>query len=130
MSSWASRWRGVLLFRFAWRAVGGRRLPAADRGILHALAKATHYGLYILLLTVVTLGLVNALVRGYSIYGLFHLPQLGDRGWRHAVTDWHGLAANVLLGLAGFHAAAALVHHYAWHDGLLRRMLPRSGDAA
>lgn len=76
-----------------------------------------------------TLGLVNAFVRGYGIYGLFHLPQIGDRAWRHAVTDWHGLAANVLLGLAGFHAAAALVHHYAWRDGLLRRMLPKREGA-
>ena len=120
---------GALAWRLAWRATEGRGLPAADRGALHALAKATHYGLYLLLLTVVVLGLANAFVRGYSIYDLFHLPQIGDRAWRHPITDWHGLAANVLLGLAGFHAAAALLHHYVWHDGLLRRMLPRGEGA-
>lgn len=121
---------GVLAWRVAWRASGGRGLPAADQGALHGLAKSTHYGLYLLLLTVVTLGIVNAFVRGYSIYGLFHLPQVGDRAWRHAITDWHGLAANILLGLAGFHAAAALVHQYVWHDRLLDRMLPASVGAA
>jgi len=40
-----------------------------------------------------------------------------------------GLAANVLLGLALFHAAAALVHHYFWQDGVLGRMLPADGVA-
>ena len=115
---------GVLVWRIGWRSSGGRALPAADRGALHVLAKATHYALYLLLATVVTLGIVNAFVRGYSIYDLFHLPQVGDRRWRHAITEWHGLAANVVLGLAAFHAVAALVHHYIWRDGLLSRMVP------
>ena len=50
---------GVLIGRLAWRTTAGRALPAADRGALHALAKATHVGLYALLLTVVTLGLCD-----------------------------------------------------------------------
>ena len=119
---------GVLVWRVAWRLKGGRALPAADDGALHVLAKATHYGLYLLLGTVVALGVLNAFVRGYPIYGFFHLPQVGDRAWRHAITDWHGLAANVALALAGFHAAAALVHHYVLRDGLVSRMAPGLGS--
>ena len=115
---------GVVLWRVAWRASGGRGLPAADSGALHVLAKSTHYGLYLLLGVVVALGVINAFVRGYSIYGLFHLPQVGDRAWRRPITHWHGLAANITLGLAGFHAAAALVHHYVLRDGLIDRMTP------
>ena len=115
---------GVLVWRIAWRSGSGRSLPAADGGVLHVLAKATHYGLYLLLVTVVTLGVVNAFVRGYSIYELFHLPQVGNRAWRRQITDWHGLAANVVLALAGFHAVAALTHHFLWHDGVLGRMFP------
>ena len=114
----------VIAMRVFWRAGPGRGLPAADHGLLHALAKATHYLLYLLLVTVVGLGIVNAFVRGYSIYGLFHLPQIGDRELRRPITDWHGLAANAVLFLALFHAAAALVHHYVWKDGLLGRMVP------
>lgn len=122
----------VLVWRVAWRASGGRRLPAADRGALQVFAKATHYLLYLLLLVVVGLGIVNAFVRGYTLYGLVSLPQIGDREWRRQITDWHGLASNVLLGLALFHAAAGLVHHYFWRDGLLRRMVPAAdaGPAA
>lgn len=114
----------ILVWRILWRTGPGRTLPSADEGLLHVLAKATHLGLYLLLATVVALGIVNAFVRGYSIYGLFHLPELGARAWRRPVTQWHGLAANITLALAGFHAAAALVHHYVLRDRLVARMLP------
>ena len=114
----------ILVWRLAWRNTAGRRLPAADTGALHVFAKTTHVLLYGILLTVVGLGIVNAFVRGYNLFDFVSLPQIGDRASRKAITQWHGLAANVLLGLALFHAAAALVHHYLWHDGTLRRMLP------
>ena len=71
----------------------------------------------------VVLGIVNAFVRSHAIFGL-HLPQVGDYALRGRITDWHGLVANVLLGLALFHASAALVHQYVWRDGLLDRMRP------
>ena len=73
---------------------------------------------------VVALGVANAAVRGFSVFGLFSLPQWGDPEWRRPLTQWHGIAANLLLGLAAFHAAAALVHHFAWRDGLISRMAP------
>ena len=114
----------IVVWRVIWRSGRGRGLPAADRGALHALAKGTHYLLYLLLITVVGLGIVNAFVRGYSIFGLFNLPQIGNRELRRPITDWHGLAANAVLFLAFFHAAAALVHQYVWRDGLLGRMAP------
>ena len=77
---------------------------------------------------VIGLGIVNAVVRGFSIFGLVSLPQFGDPEWRRPLTEVHGLAANLLLGLAVFHAAAALVHKYVWRDGLLGRMI-RSAHA-
>lgn len=116
----------ILAWRVVWRSSRGRALPATAGGLLRIAAKATHYGLYLLLATVVVLGIVNAFVRGYSIYGLLHLPQIGDRDWRRPITHWHGLAANITLALAGFHAAAALVHHYALRDGLIGRMWPET----
>ncbi|MCW6513131.1 cytochrome b [Lichenifustis flavocetrariae] len=116
----------ILAWRIGWRASGGRRLPPADSGPLQTFAKLTHYLLYALLIVVVVLGIVNAFVRGYNLFDLVDLPQVGDRSWRRPITHWHGLAANILLGLGLFHAAAALVHHYLWHDGVLKRMLPRA----
>ncbi len=102
----------------------GRRLPVADPGPLHGLAKATHAALYLLLLVIAGLGIANALVRGVNLGGPLALPRLGDPEWRRPLTHWHGLAANLLMAVALFHALAALVHHYLWHDGILRRILP------
>jgi len=114
----------IILYRVGWRATAGRRLPGVDPVSLHILAKATHYGLYLLLVIVLVLGVANAFVRGYHIYDLFQLPQLGDKNLRRPITLWHGRAANVVLILAGLHALAALGHHYVLRDGLLRRMMP------
>jgi cytochrome b561 len=115
---------GLILAFLVWRRAGGRKLPVDDPGPLHRLAKATHAALYVLLIVIVGLGIANAFVRGVSL-GPISLPQLCDPAWRRPLTHWHGLAANVLMALALFHAVAALVHHYLWHDGVLRRMLPR-----
>jgi cytochrome b561 len=115
----------VLCTRIWWRTMHGRRLPPADKGLLQRLAKSVQYLLYGLLITVVTLGIVNALVRGYSLFGLVSLPQIGGRALRKPITQWHGLVANILLFIAFGHAGAALMHHYLWRDGVLKRMLPR-----
>lgn len=45
-----------------------------------------------------------------------------------SMVDWgdvHGFLGDTILWLAGGHAAAALYHHYALHDGVLASMLPR-----
>lgn len=117
----------VLIWRVAHRLGDGRKLPPADRPLLHAVAKTTHYGLYALLATQVTLGVLFVWLRGDNIWNLFSLPALplGDKAFRENVGDLHGLIANVILILAGVHAAASLVHHYVWRDNVLRRMLPQ-----
>lgn len=113
----------VIAARIVWRSTSGRGMPAADQGVLHLLAKATHYLLYALLVVTITLGIANAFIRGYDLYHLVALPQLGEKDWKKTVTEWHGLSADAVLILALFHAAAALVHHYVWRDGTLSRML-------
>jgi len=120
----------VLVWRLIWRRSGGRRLPPANAGILHLLAEGTHHLLYLLLLVAVVLGIVNAFVRGYNLFDIVSLPQLGDRALRRPITQWHGLAANIVLGLALLHAAAGLAHHFIVGDGVLRRMAPRRASAS
>ncbi len=116
----------LLIARLSWRATGGRRLPAADAGPTHVLAKATHWGLYALLLAMVTVGLFLVWVRGDSIYNLFSIPAFdpSNKALREQVGDLHATIGWVIIGLAGLHAAAALVHRFLWHDGVLSRMLP------
>jgi cytochrome b561 len=114
----------VLVTRVVWRTRFGAVLPPADRGLLHWIARATHYALYALLFTVVATGLANASYRGYSLFELWHVPQFGtgDRATRRSINGWHELAANTILVLALVHAAAALVHRYVWRDQVMRRM--------
>lgn len=117
----------VLAYRLWWRASGGLRLPPAGAGGLDAAASLAHKLLYVLLIATVLLGLANTWVRGDTLFSLFKIPAFdpGNAGLRETVEDWHGLSANILLGVAGLHAAAALLHHFVFKDDVLRRMLPR-----
>jgi cytochrome b561 len=116
----------VLVIRLAWRATRGGMQPPLDRGLLLAIARATHWLLYALMLLAVGLGLTNVWVQGDSIFNLVRVPRLvpGDRALVHQVGDWHALAANAVLIVVGLHSAAALFHHFILRDATLRRMLP------
>lgn len=116
----------VLVTRIAWRVHFGRVLPPADTGFLHAIATATHYALYLLLAVAVALGITDALYRGFSVFGLWSLPQIGtgDVATRRSINEWHELAANLTVLVALLHGAAALVHQYVWRDHLIERMVP------
>ncbi len=116
----------VLAARLLWRATQGRKLPPANQGFLQFVAKGTHWLLYALLVAIVPVGIFLVWAQGDSYFGLFSIPAFdpGNRVLRHNVAEVHGLLANAILIIAGLHTAAALFHHYVWHDGVLRRMMP------
>jgi cytochrome b561 len=116
----------VLLARVIWRGGSGRRLPRATPGLAGHAAKVVHYGLYILLAGTVTLGIANVWVRGDTIVGLFTVPKFapGDKELKETVENLHAWLANTILIVAGLHAVAALVNHFALRNNVLRRMLP------
>ena len=117
----------ILCYRLWWRAGAGRRLPAAGSGLAQQLSTVVHYLLYIALVAVVVLGLANTWVRGDNIFNLFAIPAFdpGNKALRQQIGELHSLGANVLLIVAGFHASAALIHHFFLKDAVLRRMLSR-----
>ena len=119
----------VLCIRIQWRALHGTRLPLAHQGLMGRLAKLTHYALYGLLVATVLLGLANVWVRGDSFFGLFSVPKFDpdNKELKSLVEDLHATAANTLVIVAGLHALAALLYHFALRDGVLRRMLPGRG---
>jgi len=116
----------VLLYRIAWRRLEGARLPRLGHPVLARAAAAVHVALYVLLVIEIALGVTNEWVRGDSIFNLFTIPSFapGDRALRRQINGYHELVANTILVVAGLHAAAGLVHHYVWNDGVLRRMWP------
>ena len=116
----------LLLGRILWRLTAGRRLPLADKGALNLVAKGTHWGLYLLLLAMVTLGVFLTWTRGDSIFNLFSIPayDADDKTLAHQTQYLHATVGYLILALAGLHATGALVHRYVWHDRVLSRMLP------
>jgi cytochrome b561 len=116
----------VILARLTWRLARRVDLPPIHGGLLLVIARITHWALYALLVITVVLGVNYTWARGDSIFNVVTIPQMvpGDRALAHQIGDWHALAANALLIVAGVHAAAALFHHYILRDETLRRMLP------
>jgi cytochrome b561 len=117
---------GVFTARVLWRLCRGRSLPGVGNELMEWIARLTHWALYLLILAALVLGLANVWVRGDTIFNLFTVPAFdpANKALRTLIGDWHALAANAILILAGVHAAAALFHHIVLRDGVLRRMLP------
>lgn len=127
---------GVLVFvltllRLVWVALR----PAAPRfemaRWMHVLSRAAHGVLWLLLLALPTTALLALGSEGHPLTLLGGLridkmPAIADSavaGW----ADWgevHGFLGDLMIWLAGAHAAAAIVHHLVLKDGVLRAMLP------
>lgn len=107
----------IIATRIVWRAGYGRALPPADSGALHVLAKGTHYLLYALLVATVCFGVANAFGHGVEMFGLWKFPKIADKATADFIAETHEVLANSVVIVALFHAGAALVHHYLWHDG-------------
>ncbi|HEU4844346.1 MAG TPA: cytochrome b/b6 domain-containing protein [Burkholderiaceae bacterium] len=119
----------VLLVRIWWRTTAGERLPAVGSRALQVFAKAMHLALYGCILAAAVLGVANVWVRGDNLFNLYKVAAFdpGNKALRATVEDYHAYAANLLLALAGLHAAAGLVHQYIFKDGVLGRMIPALG---
>ena len=92
-------------------------------------SRLMHYVLYGLLVVVPAFGIALQFAQGHSLplFGLGEIPSpwLADKAFAHSVKEVHEISANILVILAVFHMAAALVHHVVFGDNTLRRMLPR-----
>jgi cytochrome b561 len=118
----------LVAVRIVWRFThpAPPELPGIPRPLV-ALARLTHWLLYLLLIALPLMGWANASSRGWPSFmgDLAPLPSLSPEGspFGHSLGDWHKVFAWVLLVLAGLHAAAALFHHFVLRDATLRRML-------
>lgn len=91
-------------------------------------ARATHLAFYFILLVGPFLGWASASAHKLpvDVFGIFVLPAIAPAKARWALTagDIHTYMMWILLALIALHVAAALYHHFWFHDGVLRRMLP------
>lgn len=103
--------------------------PSAPMPLLSRLAaQAAHLGLYVLMFALPLIGWILSSANGkpVSFFGLVTLPALveEDEDLGDAFAEYHEDAAWLLLAVIGFHAAAALFHHFVKRDNVLRAMLP------
>lgn len=121
----------ILLVRLAWRLTKGVHFKTPP-SLMEWAARLMHIALYLVVLTVLGLGLFAAWNKGGAyLGGLVNITPFGDadkvarKALSIQILDIHELLANTLMWLAGLHAAAALYHHLVRKDGVLLRMWPR-----
>ncbi len=117
----------VMVVRIAWRLTHGAPASIVAIAWQRRLACTVHTLLYALLIVAPLAGWAWASAKGWPVvlFGV-ELPQLVPTNWPH-----RALAASVhrntgwaIMALVALHALAALRHHFALRDGVLRRMLP------
>tara|TARA_R110002126_G_scaffold290914_2_gene449504 strand:+ start:21323 stop:21853 length:531 start_codon:yes stop_codon:yes gene_type:complete len=92
-------------------AHGRPRLWEGEPNWASALARITHFGLYVLLLAMPVAGFIA---------WWFGNAWLGDQ---------HVLASNILIALIALHVVGALTNHFWFKTDVLRRMMPGQGRA-
>jgi cytochrome b561 len=118
----------LYVLRVGWRMT--HPAPESDQAggpLMAMLARAGHLGLYALMLAAPLLGIAVIFLRGRGIdFGLFAIPSpiAANRALARSAKEIHELASYALVALATLHALAAVYHHVALKDGVLRSMLP------
>jgi cytochrome b561 len=123
----------ISMMRVPWRMTHTPTAEPAKSGTgigrwTDAAAQIAHYALYVLLVAVPVTGIALQFARGNGLplFGLGEIasPWVADRTFARTVKEVHEVMANALVILASFHAFAALLHHFVFHDRTLVRMLP------
>ena len=113
--------------RLAWRLVDKQPDPEPVPRWMGWAAKAVQVLLYVLLFVVPITAILGAWLEGHPLTWLGGeigpwLPASHDLGAN--IASVHGWLGDVILWVAGLHAAAAIYHHFVLKDGVLRSMLP------
>jgi cytochrome b561 len=123
---------GVLLLtilRLAWRAVETRPDPPQVPAWMDLTAKLARWSLYGMLFAVPLTAISGAWLEGHALtlLGGFEIAPLTTKSHAIgvAISKVHTWLGDAILWLAGFHAAAALFHHFILSDDVLASMLPK-----
>jgi len=118
----------LVMVRLSWRRTNPPPpLPANVGDLSRRLSGPVHALLYVLMLVIPVIGIVTFVWHGRVFdFGLFQVDFgiAKNRAIFHPTEDIHGYLAYALFALAGFHALAALWHHFIRKDGVLLRMSP------
>src|ERR1035437_3934045 len=118
----------LVVLRVLWRTVDTRpdHLPLAQW--MEIASKAVQGALYLLLFAVPLTAVAGAWLEGHPLTLLAGVQIQPLVGISHAtgatIATIHTWLGDAILWLAGFHALAAIYHHFVLKDGVLVSMLP------
>lgn len=120
---------GWMILRLAWRlAHRAPALPAAMSRWERWSARASHAGLYLLLIAMPLSGWIINSAADFPLkwFGLFQVPQLvgPDERLQEIAETVHYILFWMIAIFVTIHAAAALHHHFIRRNDVLLRMLP------
>lgn len=124
----------LTLVRLAWIGLRPAVPRIAQARWMHGLSKSLQGLLWLLMLLVPVTALLALGSESHPLtlaggFRIDHMPWIAHAALAHWA-DWgevHGWLGDLLIWLAGAHAAAALFHHFVLKDDVLRAMLPRRG---
>jgi len=119
----------LMLLRLAWRLTH----PVASESSLplyqRIASRAVHWLLYVFVLLTTLSGWLFSSARGWHVawFFWFSFPMLTSANppLLEAIDGLHQIFEWALLVIIGLHVSAALAHLLYFHDGVMRRMLPR-----
>jgi len=119
----------LVVLRVLWRIVDTRPDPPQVARWMGIAATAVQLALYLLLFALPITAIAGAWLEGHPLTllaGVKIQPLLGlSHNVGAAIAEIHTWLGDAILWLAGFHALAALYHHFILKDGVLASMLPR-----
>ena len=116
----------LMLLRISWALIN-RKPELRTTPLEYYLERTVHYGLYLVVLAMPTVGWVGSVAAGrppkWGNY-VFNLPIEPNKDLAHTMFEWHESLAIALIVLIALHFLAALFHHFIRRDNVLKRMLP------
>ena len=124
----------ISLLRIVWRLLDTSPAPVPMARWMHISSKAVQGVLYVLLLLVPATAVLGAWFEGHTVVLLTGIQLTPPIAEAHALgatlAEVHGWLGDVILWVAGLHAAAAIYHHLVVKDGVLKSMLPFGASAS
>ena len=119
----------LVLLRIMWRMFDpAPEEPPMERWMKLA-SQTVHLVLYVLLIALPVTAIAGAWLEGHPVT-LLAIGNIGPMLFSEAhalgqtVAELHGILGDIIIWLAGAHAAAALYHHFFLRDRILVSMLP------
>jgi cytochrome b561 len=118
----------ISVLRILWKLFDRAPTPVPLARWMHIASKSAQGMLYLLLLAVPLTALFGAWLEGHPVVLLGGLTLVGPIAASHdlgsTIAEIHGWLGDVIIWIAGVHAAAAIYHHWFLKDGVLQSMLP------